>query len=150
MQFNGEGIFFVFTANDIDGLPDPLIDRLDVWSVDLPTDAEREAIWRIHIGKANRDPKAYDIPSLAKATAGYSGRQIQQVWFKAMTTAFNAERREATNADIIEATKRFVATAVTMSEAIDARRKRLHNRATPASRPEITVVKSSTIRRLAA
>ena len=30
MQFNGDGIFFMFTANDIDGLPDPLIDRLDV------------------------------------------------------------------------------------------------------------------------
>jgi len=151
MQFNGEGIFFVFTANDIDGLPDPLIDRLDVWSVDLPTDAEREAIWRIHITKAKRDPKAYDIPLLAKATTGYSGRQIEQVWFKAMTTAFNAERREATNTDIIDATKRFVATSITMAEAIDARRKRLHNRATPASIPEITVIKpTSNIRKLAA
>ena len=59
MQFNGDGIFFMFTANDIDGLPDPLIDRLDVWSVDLPNAEEREAIWSIHIAKrGKRTPKS--------------------------------------------------------------------------------------------
>ena len=150
MQFNSDGIFFVFTANDIDGLPDPLIDRLDVWSVDLPTDAERQAIWRIHIAKRNRDPKAYDIPALAKTTAGYSGRQIEQVWLKAMTTAFNDTRREPSNADIIDATRKFVATSITMSDAIESRRKRLQNRATPASIAEITLIKPNNIRKLAA
>ncbi len=68
MQFNGDGIFFMFSANDIDGIPDPLIDRLDVWSVDLPTQEEREAIWRIHIFKRKRDPKKFHLPGLAKLT----------------------------------------------------------------------------------
>ena len=149
MQFNSDGIFFVFTANDIDGLPDPLIDRLDVWSVDLPTEAERQSIWQIHIAKRKRNPKTYDISSLAKTTNGYSGRQIEQVWIKAMTTAFNDGRREPTNIDIIEATKKFVATSITMSDAIESRRKRLLNRATPASKPEI-IIKMNTIRKLAA
>ena len=45
MQINGEGIFFMFTANEIDGLPDPRIDRVDVWSVDLSNAREREQIW---------------------------------------------------------------------------------------------------------
>jgi SpoVK/Ycf46/Vps4 family AAA+-type ATPase len=135
MQFNGDGIFFMFTANDIDGIPDPLIDRLDVWSVDLPTQEEREAIWSIHILKRKRDPKKFHLPGLAKLTEGYSGRQIEQVWLKALTTAFNDSRREPEMQDIAEALKKFVPTNVTMGEVIEARRKRLANRATPASRP---------------
>lgn len=135
MQFNGEGIFFIFTANDIDGLPDPLIDRLDVWSVDLPHAAEREAIWQIHITKRNRSPKKFDLPELARLTDGFSGRQIEQVWLKAMTRAFNA-KREPTNGDVAHVCKGVVPTSVTMKDAIDRRRKRLENRATPASAPE--------------
>lgn len=42
MQFNGDGIFLTFTANDIDRLLDPLIDRIDVWSVDLSLRSRRQ------------------------------------------------------------------------------------------------------------
>lgn len=135
MQFNGENIFFVFTANDIDGIPDPLIDRLDVWSVDLPNATEREAIWGIHIAKRGRKVADYDLASLAALTDGYSGRQIEQVWLKAMNIAFNDGAREPVQADIDTARRRFVATSVTMADAIEARRKRLAGRATPASQP---------------
>jgi AAA+ superfamily predicted ATPase len=138
MQFNGEGIFFVFTANDIDGLPDPLIDRLDVWSVDLPTASERESIWSIHIAKRNREPKKFELAKLAEATEGFSGRQIEQLWLKAMTRAFNAKREPLTK-DVVEAAKSFVPTSITMKDAIERRRKRLENRATPASATEAKV-----------
>ena len=138
MQFNGEGIFFVFTANDIDGLPDPLIDRLDVWSVDLPTSSERESIWSIHITKRNRDPKKFKLSELAEATEGFSGRQIEQLWLKAMTRAFNA-KREPLAKDVIEVAKSFVPTSITMKDAIERRRRRLENRATPASLAESKV-----------
>ena len=135
MQFNGEGIFFVFTANDIDGLPDPLIDRLDVWSVDLPTASERESIWSIHIAKRGRDAKKFKLSEFSEVTDGFSGRQIEQLWLKAMTRAFNA-KREPTVKDVIEASKAFVPTSVTMKDAIERRRRRLENRATPASNAE--------------
>lgn len=136
MQSNSDGIFYVFTANDIDGLPDPLIDRLDVWSVDLPTQKEREAIWKIQISKRKRDAKKFNIVSLATSTEGFSGRQIEQVFAKAMNIAFNDKRREPNTEDCLAVAKRFVATAVTMKEAIEARRKRLANRAMPASAVE--------------
>jgi SpoVK/Ycf46/Vps4 family AAA+-type ATPase len=138
MQFNGEGIFFVFTANDIDGLPDPLIDRLDVWSVDLPTSTEREAIWSIHIAKRGRDAKKFKLSEFSEVTDGFSGRQIEQLWLKAMTRAFNS-KREPSVKDVIEASKAFVPTSVTMKDAIERRRKRLENRATPASNAEAKV-----------
>src|SRR5579884_1731835 len=147
MQSNSEGIFYFFTANDIDGLPDPLIDRLDVWSVDLPSLREREAIWRIQIAKRNRDPKKFGIAELATATNGFSGRQIEQVWLKAMNVAFNDNRREPRNSDCLAAVGRFTPTSITMKEAIERRRERLKNRATPASAPEI---KTSSGRKLAA
>jgi SpoVK/Ycf46/Vps4 family AAA+-type ATPase len=146
MQMNSEGIFYVFTANDIDGLPDPLIDRLDVWSVDLPNHTERRAIWNIHIAKRNRDPKKFGIEELATVTDGFSGRQIEQVWLKAMTLAFNDKAREPRNADILTAASRFIATSITMAAAIERRRTRLKDRATPASAPE---VKASAVRKLA-
>jgi ATP-dependent 26S proteasome regulatory subunit len=145
MQMNSEGIFYYFTANDIDGLPDPLIDRLDVYSVDLPTASERRAIWSIHIAKRNRDPKKFGVEELASVTDGFSGRQIEQVWLKAMTVAFNANR-EPKNSDVIAAAGKFVATSITMKDAIENRRKRLKDRATPASAPE---VKSTNGRKLA-
>jgi SpoVK/Ycf46/Vps4 family AAA+-type ATPase len=139
MQFNGDGIFFVFTANDIDGLPDPLIDRLDVWSVDLPNQTEREAIWKIHIEKRKRKPAKFDLVELARATDGFSGRQIEQVWLKTMTVAFNDKAREPVNADAIKIAKTVVPTSKTMADAIERRRKRLENRATPASTAEAVV-----------
>ncbi|MDE2100941.1 MAG: AAA family ATPase [Patescibacteria group bacterium] len=135
MQFNGQDIFFVFTANDIDGLPDPLIDRLDVWSVDLPNKTEREAIWKIQIEKYGRKSAKFELGELAGATDGFSGRQIEQVWIKAMTLAFNA-RREPTNADAAKVAKTFIATSITMQDVIEKRRKRLANRAMSASAPE--------------
>lgn len=137
MQFNSDGIFFVFTSNDIDGLPDPLIDRLDVWSVELPNQSEREAIWSIHIAKRKRKANKFDLPELASATEGFSGRQIEQIWLKAMTNAFNASREPA-NSDVVKVAKATVATSVTMAEAIKRRRERLEGRATPASAPEKT------------
>lgn len=146
MQFNGENIFFFFTANDIDGLPDPLIDRLDVWSVDLPNATEREAIWSIHIAKRKRNPDKFDLAELARVTDGFSGRQIEQVWLKAMTRAFNA-KREPGNDDVATVCKGVVPTSITMKDAIERRRRRLENRATPASAPEGKV--NNTRRKLA-
>ena len=135
MQFNSDGVFFVFTANDVDNLPDPLIDRLDVWSVDLPTKTEREDIWKIQIAKRGRKPAKFNLKELADSTAGFSGRQIEQVWIKAMTGAFNAGREpKESDIDLVCVTE--VPTSVTMSDAIERRRKRLQNRAKPAGKPE--------------
>jgi ATP-dependent 26S proteasome regulatory subunit len=137
MQFNSEGIYFVMTSNDIDGLPDPLIDRMDVWSVDLPNQTEREQIWKIHITKRGRDAKKFDVIALAASTDGFSGRQIEAIVDKALTLAFNDKGREPKNSDFVTAASRFVATSVTMKEAIEKRRERLKNRAMPASAPEV-------------
>lgn len=133
LQFNADGMLFVFTANDIDGLPDPLIDRCDVWSVDLPNTEEREAIWNIHIAKRKRNPKTYSTLAFANNSDGFSGRQIEQAWIKALTLAFNDNGREPVTNDVLAVLKEFVPTSKTMAEAIERRRKRLANCAKPAT-----------------
>lgn len=140
MQFNGDGLFFVFTSNDIDHFPDPLIDRCDVWNFELPVQREREAIWRIHIAKRRRNPDKFDVPRLADNTEGYSGRQIEQVWCKALTISFNDGMREPNGDDVDRALTYFVPTSVTMKDAIERRRQRLKSRARAASTLDVVPV----------
>ena len=148
LQFNSDGLFFVFTANDIDGLPDPLIDRCDVWSVDLPNQKEREAIWSIHIAKRKRNPETFQIQWMAEQSDGYSGRQIEQAWIAAMTLAFDDNGREPVDLDCVHVLSKMVPTSVTMKDQIEARRKRLAGCARPASTPPPTT-KMTTTRKLA-
>lgn len=136
MQFNSEGIFWVFTCNNIDQLPDPLIDRCDLWNVELPNRKEREAIWKIHIAKRKRVPDEFNVAGFAEWSNGFSGRQIEQAWVKAMRTAFNDGSREPDNADVRAVLKEFVPTSVTMRDAIEQRRRRLAGCAKLASTPE--------------
>lgn len=135
LQFNSEGMFFVFTANDIDCLPDPLIDRCDVWFVDLPYQKERVAIWKVHIAKRRRDPAGFDLEALASASDGFSGRQIEQAWIAGLTMAFN-DNREPNTEDCIMALSKMTATSKTMADSIARRRQRLQHCASPASTPE--------------
>jgi SpoVK/Ycf46/Vps4 family AAA+-type ATPase len=133
MQMNSEGVFFVFTSNDIDGFPDALIDRCDVWAFDLPSLDERESIWSIHIKKRKRNPKSFNLKSMAEKSDGFSGRQIEQAWLKAMTVAFNDKKREPTDEDVEATIKQFIPTSITMKTQIEKRRERLKNRAQSAS-----------------
>jgi ATP-dependent 26S proteasome regulatory subunit len=148
MQFNGDGVFFVFTANEVDNLPDPLIDRLDVWSVDLPNAAERESIWSIHLTKRGRKPSKFNLPLLADQSEGFSGRQIEQVLLRAMTCAFNDKEREVACSDISDCLKQTVPTARLMADQIERRRTRLKNRAQPASLTPIAKTTTADVRRL--
>ena len=155
MQDHSEGIFYVFTANDIDKIPDPVIDRVMTWLVDLPHHEERLAIWRIHISKLRGrqnipwNSADFDLQRLAEASEGYSGRQIEAVWKDALVTAFNAQRPPTTE-DALAALTRSIATSKTMGAAIQARRDRLKGRATEASlKPATTETKTRKIAKAA-
>src|SRR5207249_116832 len=93
-------------------------------------------IWAIHIEKRERKASKFNLTELAALTDGFSGRQIEQVWLKALTLAFNDKGREPKADDVRVAAARFVPTSVTMADAIERRRKRLANRAMPASEAE--------------
>lgn len=135
LQFNAEGLLFYFTCNDVDVLPDPLLDRCEVWNVELPHLVERQAIWKIHIQKRGRKAGKYDVEKFAEETDGFSGRQIEQALEKAMKSAFNDKEREFNDKDVLDVLKEFIPTSVTMKHQIEARRQRLKNCAKLASAP---------------
>ena len=74
-------VFVAATSNDIAALPPEFIrkGRFDeVFFVDLPTAAARQEILRIHLQKRGQDPAKYDLVSLAGASDGFSGAELEQ------------------------------------------------------------------------
>ncbi|MBR4985743.1 MAG: AAA family ATPase [Proteobacteria bacterium] len=97
--------FFVATANDVSELPSELIrkGRFDeLFFIDLPDDAAREQIFRIHLKKRRRDPDRFNCEYLASLARNFSGAEIEQTVIAALFTAFNAHR-EVTQDDISDA-----------------------------------------------
>jgi SpoVK/Ycf46/Vps4 family AAA+-type ATPase len=123
---NSEGIFYVLTANDVDKLPAPLLQRMDaVWNVELPNTVERAAIWAIQIAKVKRDPKKFDLTKLAEKSEGYSGREIEKLVSESLYRAFADGMREPTTEDAVLLMESFIPTSITMAADMEKRSKRL-------------------------
>jgi len=69
MQEKTEAVFVFATANQIDQLPPELLrkGRFDeIFFVDLPTDEERRQIIEIHLRRARREPRRFDMTELVR------------------------------------------------------------------------------------
>ena len=74
-------VFIVATANDIQSLPPELLrkGRLDeIFFVDLPKGEVRKEIFAIHLKKRGLNPANFDLQTLASASKGFSGAEIEQ------------------------------------------------------------------------
>jgi len=81
--------FTIATANQIERLPPELIrkGRFDeIFFLDLPDDEARRGIFQIHLKKRGLEPDGFDLPSLIRATDGFSGAEIEQVVVAAFYT----------------------------------------------------------------
>jgi SpoVK/Ycf46/Vps4 family AAA+-type ATPase len=128
-------VFVVATANRIDLLPPELLrkGRFDeIFFIDLPAQAEREEIFRIHVARRGRRPEAFDLPGLAARTPGFSGSEIEQAVVSALYDAF-AEGQELSQAHLARAVGEAVPLASTMREEIDRLREWARFRTRPAS-----------------
>ena len=81
MQESDAGIFWILTANRVDGLPSELLrkGRLDeTFAVTLPNADERLAILEIHLRKRNQDPQTVDdLHDAVEASEGYVGAELE-------------------------------------------------------------------------
>src|SRR6185369_4874067 len=80
-------VFVVATANDISHLPAELLrkGRMDeIFFVDLPSPAEREEIFHIHLTRRGRDPRKFDLAALAACSDGFSGAEIEAAVISAL------------------------------------------------------------------
>jgi len=132
-------VFVLATANRFDVLPEPMLrkGRFDeLWWVDLPNRAEREAIFRIHLRKRNR---TMDDPFIRKWTAmtdGFIGSEIEQVVIAGLLRAFDAGR-QLTPADIYAGIAETVPLTKTIGEKLAADRQKAKGKLRPASTPDV-------------
>ena len=132
MQEKKSPVFVVATANDVSQLPPEMLrkGRFDeLFFVDLPNQAEREAIWEIQIGKHGRAPADFDLVQLAKATEGLTGSEIENVFIEALYLAFDAGEKEPTDLDIARVLTEFVPLSKLMAEQIGGLRQWAKGRA---------------------
>ena len=137
MQEKKSPVLVVATANDVSQLPPEILrkGRFDeIFFVDLPTEEERLEIFKIHITKRNRIPEKFDLESLVKSTATFTGAEIEAAIISAMYEAFDDNKREFTSDDILSAIEDTVPLAVTMKEQIDDLRAWAYKRARHASK----------------
>ena len=135
MQEKKSPVFVMATANRVERLPGEFLrkGRFDeIFFVDLPSSAEREDIFRIHLGKRRSDISRFDLEQLTKVSDGFSGAEIEQAIIAAMYDAF-AQDREFTQLDIIAAIKATLPLSRTMTEQVTALRDWAGQRARPAS-----------------
>ena len=86
-------VYVVATANNIRALPVEFTrkGRFDeLYGVYLPTHAERQEIFGIHLRLRKREPEQFDLDALAKKTEGYTGADIKEVVQLGLKLAFHA------------------------------------------------------------
>ncbi len=105
MQERPPGVFVVATANDVTRLPPEFLrkGRFDeIFFVDLPKPAEREAILRSQLTRRHRDPAAFDVAGLSAASEGFTGAEIEAAIVAALYKAFAAGTDLTTDAILAE------------------------------------------------
>lgn len=127
MQEDESGVFFVFTANNMEKFAPELVDRFEGrFFIDLPTASEREEILKIHLGLRKQEAESFDLKALVSATKDFSGRNIEDSIEEAMSIAFNDERALSQN-DMIETFAMVVPTSKTKKTEIETMRSYVEN-----------------------
>lgn len=127
-------VFVVATANDIEELPPELIrkGRFDeIFFVDLPQLETRVEILRIHAQKRHIELDAASLLTLAQASEGFSGAELEQAIVAVLYTAH--AQKVTPNMDMIRtelASTRPL--AVVMAEKVDSLRTWALERTVPA------------------
>ena len=117
-------VFMVATANAIDRLPPELVrkGRFDeLFFVDLPDQAVRAEIFRIHLLRRELEPAGFDLHLLALASDGFSGAEIEQVVVSALYAA-QAQQQAVDQALLLHAIHSTAPLSVVMAEDLNALR----------------------------
>jgi SpoVK/Ycf46/Vps4 family AAA+-type ATPase len=127
-------VFVVATANDITALPPEMVrkGRFDeIFFVDLPSEAIRTDILRIHTRKRGLEFNDATLAALAHASEGFSGAELEQAVVSANYTAHASKQSCAANHVLseIRATRPL---SVVMSEKIASLREWAEGRTVPA------------------
>jgi SpoVK/Ycf46/Vps4 family AAA+-type ATPase len=134
MQERASRVFLVATANSVEELPPEMMrkGRVDeVFFVDLPGSAARAEIFRLHLARRSEDPSRFDLESLARASDGFSGAEIEQAVVSALYEA-RAGRFALDTAAVVTALRSTRPLSVLRAERIDGLRRWAQGRCVPA------------------
>lgn len=146
MQEKTKAVFVVATANNISALPPEMMrkGRFDeIFFVDLPTHAERKAIFEIHLTRRLRHPDVIGdfvvndtvLERLAEMTEGFVGAELEQVVISALFEAYH-ENRSIRLSDFEQAIRLTVPLSITQAEQIQRLREWANVRAVAATPKE--------------
>lgn len=127
MQEKTRQVFVVATANDISVLPPELLrkGRFDeIFCVDFPTEAERQAIFKLHLAKRKQSDANVDVRQLAGKTDGYSGADIEAVVKEGIEQAFVDGRAKLTTERLLKVVNATQPLSVVMKDKVEQYRKR--------------------------
>src|SRR5258705_2121736 len=134
MQDRESGVFLAATSNNISALPPEMLrkGRFDeIFFVDLPSQAVRQALFTLHLKKRGRDPAAFDVEKLAAASDRFSRAEIEQAIVAGLYTAF-AQKQQLSTEILIGEISGTQPLSVTRAEDIQAIRDWAKTRAAPA------------------
>jgi len=135
MQEKTRGLFVAATANRIDLLPAEMIrkGRFDeVFFIDLPTEEERQEIFRIHLQKRGINSKELQLHRLKRITQGWTGAEIEQCVISALTQV-RLQNKQVMFEDLHQAALGVIPLSKTMREQVDHIRSWAFERAVRAS-----------------
>jgi AAA+ superfamily predicted ATPase len=122
MQDDDSGVFFVFTANNMEKFAPELVDRFEGrFFIDLPSACEREEIIKIHLTLRQQELEKFDMDELVIATKDFSGRNIEDSIEEAMSISFD-EDRELDMKDLAEVFSVVIPTSKTKKTEIETMR----------------------------
>lgn len=127
-------VFLVATANQIDALPPELLrkGRFDeIFFVDLPDTDTRQQLFHLHLRKRGLKPEAFDAESLAVASDGFSGAEIEQAIVAALYAA-HAANTPVSDFQLRAELKQTRPLSVLMAEQVQQLRDWARNRTVPA------------------
>ena len=133
MQERSSSVFVAATANDLSALPPELLrkGRFDeIFFVDLPDAAEREAIFRIHLAVRRQDPDAFDLGALVRESEGFSGAEIEQAVIASLYRSLH-QKTPLTSALVGEELTQTVPLSVSRREDIERIRNAARGRFVP-------------------
>jgi SpoVK/Ycf46/Vps4 family AAA+-type ATPase len=147
MQEKEKPVFVIATANNIDKLPPEFLrkGRFDeIFFVDLPTNAERQTIWKLHLEKRLSKKNLAGsvividetiVNKLSELSEGFSGAEIEQAVIASLFDAFG-ERRPVQFEDLERAVRNTVPLSITQAEKIKSIRGWASTRAVAATATE--------------
>lgn len=154
LQEKEKPVFVIATANEPKNLPPELWrkGRYDeVFFVDLPSQEEREEIFKIHLERRGQNANRLNCKFLSQNTQGFTGAEIEQSVKDALITTFNSLRKDKNSEEIddlveglsnlnisaetmLSSVRKITPLSVLKKEEIEELRQWSHQRARPASR----------------